>query len=309
MSSEEGEEEEKREIQNEDDQEDPIDPNITTVEKDDDNNEELSKQRTPPEKEPPADIRTEMVESSPAAINAKNSRLQVWWAAFIGGLVIVGLLVGILVVLIQHRNNLRNEGGADLRTGQPTPPVPSLMKTTMSPTVGTQWPSASPIEASRPPSAEIPAITFRPSSFGSPVTQPVNIESPPLVASDARLIEAFTFFEKFLEETAPESPQMMAIEWLVHRDPTLPDFTTDVLQRFALVTLFFATGGASWLGDRFNFLSGAHVCEWNNGFGAGVTCGKPDQVTEVVLRKWIWAKIDSQSRSRYSEILTHISKQ
>jgi hypothetical protein len=62
-----------------------------------------------------------------------------------------------------------------------------------------------------------------------------------------------------------------ALRWLAEEDPLqLPVTSTmeDVLERFVLANLYFATNGPEWT-NQYNFLSAKDVCEWNDGGPAG----------------------------------------
>jgi len=77
----------------------------------------------------------------------------------------------------------------------------------------------------------------------------------------------FDTFKKFTPEdilSKPSSPQHRALLWLANDDNrTMFIFDPKLLERYALVTLFFATGGGegSWDGN-YNFLSDVDVCDW-----------------------------------------------
>jgi Leucine-rich repeat (LRR) protein len=75
----------------------------------------------------------------------------------------------------------------------------------------------------------------------------------------------------------PEHPTYLAFDWIVDEDPlhVCPE-DSNLLQRYALVVLYFYTEGDSWIKCRRdglaactaeNFLSAFHECEWG-----GVTC-------------------------------------
>ena len=91
------------------------------------------------------------------------------------------------------------------------------------------------------------------------------------------------------------TPQHDAIYWLSHRDrmnigvPTNKAELEHLVQRFALATLYFATGGNQWTFSD-HFMTGLHECEWNTiniksntHFGASQCVG--GMVTSVVLSK------------------------
>jgi len=105
----------------------------------------------------------------------------------------------------------------------------------------------------------------------------------------------------FLQNISPatllvkNSPQNRALKWITQDDPLKlpsPKTSTDakrVLQRYALATFFFATGGENWV-EKYGFLSDKHECHWNEvsgGFfhGAG-GCAEGDGQTVTLLSLW-----------------------
>jgi hypothetical protein len=82
--------------------------------------------------------------------------------------------------------------------------------------------------------------------------------------------------------TSPESladessPQFMAWSWLTIEDAagvTLENgnSTSEIQERFAAATLYFATGGDNWV-SHLNFLSEESICNWNDGNSTGIFC-------------------------------------
>jgi hypothetical protein len=62
------------------------------------------------------------------------------------------------------------------------------------------------------------------------------------------------------------SPQYEALEWMAYSDSTtLQSALSDneLVERFALVLLYFATGGRTWL-DQAGFLTPLNTCSWNS---------------------------------------------
>lgn len=83
----------------------------------------------------------------------------------------------------------------------------------------------------------------------------------------------------------PTSPQFEAFEWLVFEDDTCPEDALDVLQRYVLAILYFATDGDGWTTCGAidascveAWLSPDDVCLW-----FGIDCGNGDNVLEIVL--------------------------
>ena len=93
----------------------------------------------------------------------------------------------------------------------------------------------------------------------------------------------------------PNSAQFKAARWMALEDakqlPLFPIVSHRFLQRYALATIYFSTGGENWLYD-LNFASPKRdECHWNHKFrqshGAsydlGVGCDSDNQVTSVVI--------------------------
>jgi hypothetical protein len=83
------------------------------------------------------------------------------------------------------------------------------------------------------------------------------------------------------------TPEEGAMEWLVNTDPLQLDFEKtsldELVQRYVLATLYFATNGKSW-NQQYNFLSMDHVCLWHTfEQDAGVTCNDNNDVTSIKL--------------------------
>jgi hypothetical protein len=87
-----------------------------------------------------------------------------------------------------------------------------------------------------------------------------------------------------------EHPIYRAFSWIVEDDPLhlCPD-DTNLLQRYALSLLYFATDGDNWIKCRRddlapcnaeNFLSGSHECEWG-----GITCDSVNRIQKINIGK------------------------
>ena len=89
----------------------------------------------------------------------------------------------------------------------------------------------------------------------------------------------------------PESPQNMAVRWLVNVDTQWQDQNVERLhQRFALAVFYYSTRGDSSWTDSFKFLTDAHECTWNDDISSkesiGVVCNDDDQVTAIDIGKY-----------------------
>lgn len=117
----------------------------------------------------------------------------------------------------------------------------------------------------RPPTTPMESATTVPSyepttppSFGTlnPTTDPFNNTDPGL--ADLVLAAWPTLLEAIREES---SPQLRALEWL-SSDGDLDTYSPEQkLQRFALATFYFSTGGSMWIRDD-GWLSTDNECTW-----------------------------------------------
>mmetsp|Transcript_34133 Transcript_34133/g.82115 ORF Transcript_34133/g.82115 Transcript_34133/m.82115 type:complete len:610 (+) Transcript_34133:746-2575(+) len=153
-------------------------------------------------------------------------------------------------------------------------PVPT---STPKPTSTTSAPSIAPQSA---PTPEVPTTTAPTSSETSPepTSTPTtmapqqtpapsidNCENIPRQEAIAELIRPYTPIESLVFD----SPQGEAFRWIVAADPAQVDPCTDpsqVVQRYALATIYYATDGDSWTSSTA-WLTGANECDWE-----GVVC-------------------------------------
>lgn len=107
------------------------------------------------------------------------------------------------------------------------------------------------------------------------MSAPTAAPGPPLACLEGRTREEY-FLDILSPITArsllrdPSSPQGMAFDWMVNMDPVFdpdPCYYPTTEQRYGLLTLYFATGGASWTNST-GWLDDASECTW-----AGVVCG------------------------------------
>jgi hypothetical protein len=83
-----------------------------------------------------------------------------------------------------------------------------------------------------------------------------------------RLYDLFVKYQVSIQALQdPSSPQYLALEWMVDNDSSdLQSTLSDdkLVERFALIHLYFATGGGSWL-DKAGFLTPlVNTCYWNS---------------------------------------------
>ena len=99
----------------------------------------------------------------------------------------------------------------------------------------------------------------------------------------------------------PRSPQYKAIRWMMMEDPAKRPLPEDLLgddavrfvQRYALATFYFSTGGPTTWENQLNFLSADHECAWYTDedepgfiadmFAVGVTCNTDMLVSNVFI--------------------------
>lgn len=80
------------------------------------------------------------------------------------------------------------------------------------------------------------------------------------------------------------SPQRKAALFMANLDPLqLPLSSTNFLQRYATVVMYYSLNGQFWTGN-LGFLSGTSECSWHSP-SEGVFCNDADQVSEILLCK------------------------
>lgn len=105
----------------------------------------------------------------------------------------------------------------------------------------------------------------------------------PLLAYEKRFVNFRTILGNFSQPwtfALPKSPQSKSLQWLVFQDKTLPTYpdVKRLVQRHALMTLFYACDGENWKGTLalsplWTQEVGTHECEF-----AGVTCDEADTI-------------------------------
>ena len=101
------------------------------------------------------------------------------------------------------------------------------------------------------------------------------------------------------------SPQYKATDWLLNKDPANLDLDSmtdeDLSQRYIAALLYFSTDGKRWV-EQYNFLTDAHVCEWNTNSSRkkmgnirnsgtfrsklGVVCNEFNKITGFAISKY-----------------------
>jgi hypothetical protein len=84
------------------------------------------------------------------------------------------------------------------------------------------------------------------------------------------------------------SPQYLALDWMAYNDSAdlqLPLSDDQVVERFVVVLLYFATDGASWLDPAGFLTSSLNTCAWN-AFNKGVGCNDEGSVVTLYFCKF-----------------------
>ena len=156
-----------------------------------------------------------------------------------------------------------------------TTAAPSVAPPSSTPTPTTEIPTTSVPTASDPtPEPTSTTTTMTPQQTSAPSID--NCENTPRQEAIAELIRPFTPTESLTFDT----PQGQAFQWIVEDDPAQVDPCTDplqIVQRYALATIYFATGGESWTSSTA-WLTGADECNWE-----GVVCSSPSGFDVVNL--------------------------
>ena len=123
-----------------------------------------------------------------------------------------------------------------------------------------------------------------------------------MVPSTVEDEERIEFMIQFVRETASNFVARKgfhendAAVWIATKDPArlpLPPTIENqnvLLERWYLVTLYFATEGANWY-HQVGFLTTDDACSWNDGSRRGVFCGTgalEGRVTSILLRKFFF---------------------
>lgn len=115
-------------------------------------------------------------------------------------------------------------------------------------------------DKSNPTSAASSEVTFS-TPTRAPAASPTARPTIPN-ALEANLISLIQLSSPSTTFTDPASPQSQALAWIM-TDPISTEASSvkRMLQRFALATLWFSTGGAEW-DDEVNWLEQTNECDW-----------------------------------------------
>lgn len=129
-----------------------------------------------------------------------------------------------------------------------------------------------------PTKAPSPTATFFPGPAQNPST-------PTSTIDEDELVEFLSAISSDNGEALKDStsPQYAAMQWLltsanigVYKDSTL-------IQRYALASLYYATGGEQWL-DSSSWLTDVSECEWYSSSDMGSICDVDENLLELNLR-------------------------
>lgn len=185
----------------------------------------------------------------------RNDRKYKWYIGIAVVVAIIAIVVAVVVVVVT-RDSGGGGGGA-----------------TMGNTGGGSPQDLSPTE---PPDTTGPTISPTPSPTTSdPTTIFPTTNGPTTSGASTDQVEAFLISKAFdggEALTTPGTPQNRAYEWLLE-DRLNIEGSYNTLQRYALATLYYATGGdTSWLVDDLWLSLNEHVCEWNNTISRDQRC-------------------------------------
>ena len=94
----------------------------------------------------------------------------------------------------------------------------------------------------------------------------------------------FEFLTKILSPytnvTAPTQDQISALLWMSTEDPIDWDSLSDleIIERYALVTFYYAMAGELWSNTNNEWLTEFHSCDWY-----GIRCSQDNVVTDIIL--------------------------
>ena len=137
------------------------------------------------------------------------------------------------------------------------------------------------------PSA-LPSMSPSEKSSESPSASP---SESPSFSRRTMLSNLFVSYNVSIEDLQDSSsPQYSALDWMAETDSASgqADLSSDQLvERFALVMLYYATGGINW-SDQVNFLSpSSDICNWKGQGDRGVLgCNDEGSVVRLGLCKF-----------------------
>lgn len=92
--------------------------------------------------------------------------------------------------------------------------------------------------------------------------------SAPTLSGFEEIVDALSTITPYSVLTDPSTPQNAAVTWLLREDEYGIDLSDapKLLQRYALATIYFATGGRNWT-NQLQFLTNQDDCLWNELIG------------------------------------------
>lgn len=139
-------------------------------------------------------------------------------------------------------------------------------------------PTMEPTEEDGPTKAPSPTATFFPGPAQSPSTPTSSISEEALVEF---LSDISSDNGAALQD--PTSPQYAAMQWLLSSDNIGVYKDSTLIQRYALATLYYATGGEQWT-DSTSWLTDVPECAWYTSSEMGSICDLEENLLELNLR-------------------------
>jgi hypothetical protein len=154
--------------------------------------------------------------------------------------------------------------GSDGTMNPSTSPTPAPSSLLSAPLPAPLKPPSLDVVTTSPPTSWPSATSSRPSSAPNPAPSPLPSLSPSVAPSSllGRFKESLPYYSRYALQDA-DSPQSLALAWLGGDDDRLGEYSNaKKLQRYALATFYFATGGP----DSNNPVDDYSIdeCDWYN---------------------------------------------
>jgi hypothetical protein len=206
-----------------------------------------------------------------------------------GRITVISVLVGVIIaatifaiLFSQQSNSLETSSAAaeaEAPSWVPRPAATTASTSTLTPTsINRNTPAPSEEEPVSNPSKS-PSPVFRPSS--RPVTEQTDDDTTPSPTTTSVVVRIEIMSPGLMDSlTDPDSPQLLALEWLMNE--TQVDLYSDnqLRQRFVLATFFFSTDGTEWTKASSWLEEGTDECDW-----WGIDCDDSGGVTALRLSK------------------------
>jgi Leucine-rich repeat (LRR) protein len=201
-------------------------------------------------------VPTERTELLKALLQSRKCRIISFLAIMLG----VGVIVAV-VLLTQNGSKAS----------------PSTTSATLAPTVDKATPLPTP--------APVSPITPTRNPTKKPTSAPVPTRSPTknAMSSSTFLAELKPLLsnESLTALNNPDSPQSQSIQWLLEKSNFQDWSFQRQVQRFAMATIYYATGGPSWSNGGGNWLTNATECGWFQGGSQGNFCNNKEALVSL----------------------------